>query len=613
MDMKIIMEASPHAGLPAARSARATALLRVGALSLATFIFVVDALTSVQIAIAVLYVIVILMSISLYSRSGVIAVAFSCGGLTLIAFFSSHGTDFQSQAFARCLVSLTAIGIATIMALKNKAANDELQEQVRVLAQTHDAIIVRDMDGKVTTWSPGAEALYGWSKAEAIGQDFRSLLNPQFSSSEKDFMESLLQMGTWEGEVVEHRRDGTQVTVVSRCSLSRDNHNIPKAILATHNDVSERRRAVDALRRSEAFLSYAQRLSQTGSFGIQLPSEDVYCSDEARRIFEFSEDEQPSLASVLKKVHPDDIGKVNILIKEANRRAPTLKAEVRLQMKDGRVKYVRMLGQGQAVSTDNYEYIGAVVDVTGSKLAEEALHRSQAELAHVTRITTLGELAASIAHEVNQPLAALITNGDAGLRWLKRETPNITEAVASIERMMSEARRASEVIRRIRALARNTAPQTMLLDLKEIVDESLALVDRELTRNKVIVLSEIDSRATWITGDRVQLQQVIINLIVNGIQAMANTNNTNRRLLLRLRRTDTDEVLVNVQDNGPGILPENMPKLFNAFFTTKPEGMGMGLSICRSIIEAHGGRIWATCNPGEGATLHFSLPTVNED
>lgn len=611
IDMKISIE--PTVAVEKPHPLASPALLqRFGAITLASVIFIIDTLTSIHIAVAVLYVAVILMSVSLFSRKGVIGVSLSCSGLTLIAFFISHGTDFNSSAFARCLVSLSAIAITSVLALKNKAANDELQEQVRVLAQTHDAIIVRDMNGIITTWSPGAEALYGWSQVQAIGQDFRTLLRPQLALTWEQVMKALIETGRWEGEVVEHRRDGTAVTVVSRCSLSRDERNQPKAVLATHNDVTEQKRAINALRRSEAFLAGAQWLSQTGSVGLKIPSGEMYWSDEARRIFEFSDDEEPLLSSVMKKTHPDDLDLVKASIKHAYQKEPHIKVEYRLLMADGRVKHVQMLAHPIQDASGNFEYVGALMDVTDAKMSEEALHRSQAELAHVTRITTLGELAASIAHEVNQPLAAVATNGTAGLRWLNRDVPNVDEVRSAIERMMSETHRASEVIRRIRAMSRKTDPQSVPVDLREVIEESLALVDREVKRNKIVLDHEYDTEEAEIIGDRVQLQQVIINLIMNGVQAMTNAKCKHRAIFLSLRHSDQGEVCVDVQDSGPGISPECMPKLFNAFYTTKSEGMGMGLSICRSIIDAHGGRIWATSQTGEGAIFHLSFPSIQK-
>jgi C4-dicarboxylate-specific signal transduction histidine kinase len=277
-------------------------------------------------------------------------------------------------------------------------------------------------------------------------------------------------------------------------------------------------------------------------------------------------------------------------------------------MPDGRIKYVHMLGHLTHDLEGHREYVGALMDVTAAKQAEEALHRSQTELAHVTRVTTLGELAASIAHEVNQPLAAVTTNAEAGLRWLNRKEPNITEAGQALERILSETFRASEVIRRIRALSRKADPQRTPLDLREVIEDSLGLVAREIQRSGVELIKDIIVAPSPVMGDRIQLQQVLINLLMNGMQAMAGTKGAKRQLSLYVCHDTEHEVIVEVRDSGPGIQPEDMGRLFDAFFTTKPEGMGMGLSICRSIIEAHGGRIWATSQPGQGASLLFALP-----
>lgn len=611
IDMKISIE--PTIALEKSNLLISPALLqKFGVITLVGTLFVIDTLASAHVAIAVLYVAVLLMSVNLFSRHVVIGVSLSCSGLTLIAFFISHATDFNSSAFVRCLISLCAIGITTVLALKNKAANDELQEQVRALAQTHDAIIVRDMDGIITSWNSGAEALYGWTREQAIGQDFRTLLRPQSPLTWEETMHLLVETGRWQGEVIEHHRDGTCVTVISRCALSRDEHNEPKAVLTTHNDISQEKQAINALRHSEAFLAGTQRLSQTGSVDLKIPSGQMYWSKEARRIFEFGDEEAPVLSSILKKTHPDDLDVVKDSIKHAYQKEPRIKVEYRLLMADGRIKHVRMLAHPLQDASGNFEYIGALMDVTDAKMSEEALHRSQAELAHVTRVTTLGELAASIAHEVNQPLAAVTTNGTAGLRWLNRDTPDLNEVRSAIERMMSETHRASEVIRRIRALSRKTDPQSIPVDVREVIEESLALVDRELKLHKIVLDHDYDTEVAEIIGDRVQLQQVIINLIMNGVQAMNNARCKHRALRLSLMHSDQGEVCVDVQDSGPGISQECMPKLFNAFYTTKSEGMGMGLSICRSIVDAHGGRIWATSETGKGAVFHLSFPSTQE-
>jgi PAS domain S-box-containing protein len=249
---------------------------------------------------------------------------------------------------------------------------------------------------------------------------------------------------------------------------------------------------------------------------------------------------------------------------------------------------------------------------TAAKQAEEQLQALQVELAHATRVTTLGELSASIAHEVGQPLGAIVTSGEACLRWLGRGESQPEEARACVQHMIGEGRRASEIVRRIRTLTRKAAPRKTPLQLNDVINDVVALVQREVLNHRVSLRLELDSGLPALLGDRVQLQQVLINLVINGIQAMADIGGDSRELRVESHRDSDGHVVVAVQDSGPGIDPESANQLFDAFFTTKAEGMGMGLSICRSIIEAHGGQVWASNNAGHGASFQFSLPSISE-
>ena len=261
-------------------------------------------------------------------------------------------------------------------------------------------------------------------------------------------------------------------------------------------------------------------------------------------------------------------------------------------------------------------YRGTATDITAAiraDQAEQALRKAQAELAHVTRVTMLGELTASIAHEVNQPLAAVVANAEASLRWLNRETPDLAAARRSVEWVINDGCRASEVIRRVRALARKSEMETVRLDLNQVVGEAITLVERELIRHQISLRTELVPALPKIPGDRVQLQQVIINLLMNGIEAMEPVTEQPRELLVRSGKDDANQLILSVTDNGIGISAENANRLFNAFFTTKSNGLGMGLSICRSIVEAHGGRMSASSNEGPGATFQIVLPLQRED
>jgi C4-dicarboxylate-specific signal transduction histidine kinase len=263
-------------------------------------------------------------------------------------------------------------------------------------------------------------------------------------------------------------------------------------------------------------------------------------------------------------------------------------------LKDG--SRVPVLAGATTCGDHQDEGVAFVLDLTERKHVEGGLRKAQAELAHVMRVTTLGELTASTAHEVNQPLAAVVTNAAACLRWLDRETPNLEEARRTVESIINDGNRAGEVIQRVRALANKTDIENVPLEVNDVVREVIALVQRELTSNQVSLRTEFAPVLPMILGDRVQLQQVIINLLMNGIEAMQSVTDRPRELVIRSAQDATRRVLVSMTDCGVGIAAEDADRLFNAFFTTKSSGMGMGLSICRSIVEAHGGRLWATAN-----------------
>jgi C4-dicarboxylate-specific signal transduction histidine kinase len=246
------------------------------------------------------------------------------------------------------------------------------------------------------------------------------------------------------------------------------------------------------------------------------------------------------------------------------------------------------------------------------KRAEEALHKAQAELAHVTRVATLGEMTASIAHEINQPLAAVVNNASACLRWLAGQPPNLEEARQSAALVIADGHRAGEIISRIRALVKKAPPRKDWLDINETILEVIALARSEVQGNRVALQIQLSDELPLVLGDRIQLQQVILNLVMNGIEAMSAVTDRSRDLLIRSCQYESDKVLVEVQDSGIGLESESLDHLFTAFFTTKPKGMGMGLAISRSIIEAHGGRLWASPNDGPGATFQFTLPIGSE-
>ncbi|WP_323049115.1 ATP-binding protein [Caballeronia mineralivorans] len=370
-----------------------------------------------------------------------------------------------------------------------------------------------------------------------------------------------------------------------------------------------RRGAEGALRRSQAYLAEAQWLSHTGSFGWKIASGDIVWSKETYQIFGVGETVKPTIDLVLQRVHPDDRELVQHEIGRAALGGQDYEYEHRLLMPNGAIKHLTVRAHRVTYKSGEEEIVGALMDVTAAREAQEALHTAQAELARVTRVTALGQISASIAHEVNQPLAAIATNASASLRWLTREVPEVDEARVNLSRIVEDANRAGGVIRRVCDLAKGADPEVIPLDINEVIDETVALVKQEALSHRVTVQLQLAPGLPLVRGDRIQLQQVIINLAINGVQAMATVADRARVLTIQTEQRKSDQVLVTVQDVGVGVgvEPEGLDRLFSAFYTTKADGMGMGLSICRSIVEAHGGRVWASRNIGSGMTFQFTI------
>jgi PAS domain S-box-containing protein len=313
-------------------------------------------------------------------------------------------------------------------------------------------------------------------------------------------------------------------------------------------------------------------------------------------------------------VHPDDVPGLEAAWRSHLATGQPFEMEQRLRRADGAYRwfFFRRVPLRDE-SGEVIRWYAAAHDIDDQKRAEGALQTAQAELAHVARVSMLGEMSASIAHEVNQPLGAIVTNAESSLRWLSHQPPEIGEAVAGIRQIIQDAHRASAVICRIREFSKKADPEMTRLDINEVVEEVVTLLRHEALRHGVTMELELEWGLLPVRGDRIQLQQVIINLAVNGMQAMATMRDRERVLLMRTQRQQSHRVLVAVEDVGVGIEPENVDRLFSAFYTTKHDGLGMGLSVCRSIIEAHGGRVWGSPNVGPGMTFQFTIPADGQD
>jgi PAS domain S-box-containing protein len=377
----------------------------------------------------------------------------------------------------------------------------------------------------------------------------------------------------------------------------------------TSVDIDEGKKAEDRLRRSEAYLAEAQRLTHTGSAAYN-ETEIPYWSDEAARIFGFDPLQGiPSREAVWKRIHPDDLHRVNENIEQAVREKRSFTNEFRIMLPDGTVKHVEATNNPVfAASGELLEIVATGVDVTERKRAEEAYREAQLELAHANRVATMGQLTSSIAHEVNQPIAAAVTYALAARRFLNAESPDLREVDDALSLIVKEGNRAADVIGRVRALIKKAPARKDPVEINDAILEVIALTRAEAANNSVSVQAQLAEGLPRIQGDRVQLQQILLNLIINAIEAMRDVREEERELVIR-SGNEPDGVSVEVRDSGPGFAPATVDRVFEAFYTTKPGGLGLGLSICRSIVEAHNGQLWASPNVPRGAILRFIAPT----
>lgn len=455
-------------------------------------------------------------------------------------------------------------------------------------------------------------SIFNISWEEALGFGWARLIHPDDTAHMLEQWQTSVLNGTPFATEARFRcSDGKYRWFLNRADPLRDKTGKVVKWYGTNVDIEDLKRTESRLRRSEAYLTEAQRLSLTGNFGWTPSTGEIHWSDESFRIFQFDPSINPTIELVVQRVYPDDRALVSQAIDDTSRGESDLDLVHRLLMPNGSVKYVHVRSRAVRDADGNLEVVGAITDITAAKKAEEALrdnerrlHMAQAELSHMNRVATLGELTASITHEVSQPLTAIAANAAAARRWSVRDIDEARTAINGVER---EAIRAAAIIARMRELYKRADLKKTRLDINDVINDAMLLVRQEGISSDVSVELELASGLPGVHGDRVQLQQVIINLVMNGIQAMAHTADTPRELLIRSTRDGPDEVVVAVQDLGSGVDPEIEDKLFSPFFTTKPNGMGMGLSICRSIIEAHGGRVWASRNRGPGTTFHFTV------
>ncbi len=449
------------------------------------------------------------------------------------------------------------------------------------------------------------EELRGWAGSDVIHPDDLATVSAAWKQS--------VEAGTpFDLQHRLRRADGRYRWFQGRILPLRDHNNRIVRWYSVLTDIDDLKRAEEQARRSEAFLVEAQRLSRTGGWMHDIASGTVVTwpegSSEMLRVYGAEPGEDTSAPAFwFNRIHPEDRQRVLELFTRCEVEKTDYRADYRILLPDGTVKYQHSVGHPVLnASGELVQFVGTAMDTTDQWHAEEALRQTQSRLAQAAQIATVAELSASIAHEVNQPLAAVVANAHACLRWLSAEPPNLAKAAESAERIVRDGKDAGEVVRRIRALFSRAESEKVVLDVNELIAEVVHLLEREAAKRHVGVATHFAEDLPPVVGDRVQLQQLVLNLLLNAIESMDSVLDRPRTISIHSKRRSGNAALIEITDSGAGL--RDPDRAFEAFFSTKENGMGMGLAICRSIIEEHDGELWAASDKGSGTTFSFTLP-----
>ncbi len=536
---------------------------------------------------------------TLYGRKkvGIFSVVLSI--LIFVYFFLPPHFQFsiERSTYPRLAAFIvTAVSINLVIAAKQRGdeARRQVEEQHKVVSETAlDGVFSVGRDGEILLANPSARTIFGYSASDMIGQPVARFL-PQIRNYDTPSVT----------ETTGVHRDGSEF--VAEVAIGRVATSNKCAAVIFVRDITQRKANESALRISESYLAAAQRVSHTGSFGWNVSSGEVVWSAETFRIAGVDPNLKPTLQLTLERIHPQDRATVKEILETSSKQGADLDFEHRFVLPDGSVRFVHVLGKAVHDKVGQLQYIGAAMDITSTKLAQESVQRLEEKLARASQIAALGEVSASIAHEINQPLTAIIANAHMCSEALSNDPADITNARDLIREVLECGYHASDVVQRVRNLFRGGSPVKVPLDINEVAKEVLNLIRSEAMKRRVGVEIDLAPELPEVWGDRVQIQQVLVNLCINGFDAMDSLIDGPRVLAVRTRVHDPGAIRVEVQDNGVGLFDQD--KIFEAFYTTKEHGMGLGLPICRSIIELHNGRLWPQSDDQAGTTFCFTMP-----